>query len=234
MMAMGRLANALVLCLARCAGAATATLPPPPAHSTVDATTLAGKLMFGYQGWFDTPGSGAPGGAADRHGWVHWSPGVSPNATNCTFDVWPAVDELGTTHVTPDLTSRTQPGQPLHLFSSYSNSTATTHFRWMREYGLDGVFVQRFVNGIRPGSAEREKKDAVLLHAIRAAEANGRVVTVMYDTSGAPESKWDELILGDWKHLLNDLNVAASSAYLHHNGKPVPSVWGIGFNAHRE
>ena len=33
----------------------------------VDASTLNGKVLFGYQGWFRCPGD--PSGA----GWLHWS-----------------------------------------------------------------------------------------------------------------------------------------------------------------
>lgn len=202
-------------------------LPPPPPDSRVDASTLRGKLLFGYQGWFDCPESGAPGAT-----WVHWSTGITPNATNSTFDLWPAVDELParSRHETPELTSRSYPGRPLELFSSFPNSTADVHFRWMREYGLDGVFIQRFVHGLS-GFRGREK-DAVLTHALRAAEANGRVVSVMYDISGAKENEWAGLILKDWKHLLNDLRVTSSPAFLHHAGKPVLSIWGIGHVSH--
>ena len=205
-------------------------LPPPPPHSQVDASTLEGKLLFGYQGWFDTPASGAP-----KEGWTHWSGPNGPNATNSTFDLWPCTDELPprSCHPTPELTSRaaSKKGQALQLFSSYPNSTADVHFRWMREYGLDGVFVQRFVNGISPG-LDRDKKDGVLLHALRAAEANGRVLSVMYDISGAHEATWASLILRDWRHLTQELRVTASPAFLQHGGKHVLSIWGIGFVGH--
>jgi len=33
----------------------------------VDATTIRGKVMCGYQGWFRCPGDAA------NMGWVHWS-----------------------------------------------------------------------------------------------------------------------------------------------------------------
>jgi len=38
-----------------------------PSRSDVDATTLDGKVLCGYQGWFRAPGDPAGGG------WVHWS-----------------------------------------------------------------------------------------------------------------------------------------------------------------
>jgi hypothetical protein len=206
-----------------------------PAVNVVDPSTLKGKLLFGYQGWFDASGSGSP----NKHGsggWVHWSPGVPPNATNCTFDVWPAMGEYPPTSSFPtqSLHSRRAPHGPMSLFSDFPASTQDLHFRWMREYGIDGVFVQRFVNELQGGACSRPGcfKDAVLSHALRAAEANGRVLSVMYDISGAQEDKWAATILKDWHHLLQDLKVTQSKAWLHHQGMPVVSVWGVGFNSH--
>ena len=181
------------------------------------ASSLAGKVLFGYQGWFDAPGSGSPNGGG-RGGWVHWS-GRSPNATDCTFDLWPAMSEYPDKFLTPGLRSRTD-GAPMSLFSDFTSSTQNVHFRWMREYGLDGVFVQRFVNELQHGTSGRDFKDAVLTHALRAAEQNGRIVSLMYDISGADESLWAATILRDWKHLITDLNVTQSPSWIHHHGKP--------------
>ena len=175
-------------------------------RSAPDASTLQGKVLFGYQGWFDAQGSGSPNGGG-KGAWVHWS-GHSPNASDCTFDLWPEMSEYSATFPTPGLRSRAD-GSPLALFSDFTASTQDVHFRWMREYGLDGVFVQRFVNELERGSPTF--KDAVLTHALRAAERNGRVVTLMYDISGADESLWASTILRDWQHLINDLNVSRTT-----------------------
>src|SRR5262245_34243532 len=55
----------------------------------VDATTVEGKLMMGYQGWFACPGDGAPPSR-----WVHWFGMQDPVAANATFDLWPDTTEL--------------------------------------------------------------------------------------------------------------------------------------------
>ena len=49
--------------------------------------SLTGKLMFGYQGWFDAAESGSP-----RNTWAHWSSGT-PSSDTVTFDLWPDMAE---------------------------------------------------------------------------------------------------------------------------------------------
>jgi len=75
-------------------------------------------------------------------------------------------------------------------------------------------------------------KDNILVNAIRAAENTGRVLSVMYDISGAAEDKWAATVLSDWQYLVAAHNVTASPAWLHHDDKPVLSIWGLGFVAH--
>ena len=69
-----------------------ATLQPYTGETKrgVDPGTLTGKVMCGYQGWFNCEGDGA------QRGWVHWvkSKGaLSPR--NVKVDLWPDVSELG-------------------------------------------------------------------------------------------------------------------------------------------
>jgi hypothetical protein len=60
-----------------------------PTAKGVDRTTLTGKVMAGYQGWFTTPGDGS------GQGWRHYSNhgGFRPGC--CKIDLWPDVSELG-------------------------------------------------------------------------------------------------------------------------------------------
>ena len=39
-------------------------------------------------------------------------------------------------------------GEKATVFSSYDESTVMLHFKWMKDYGLDGVFMQRFVGEV--------------------------------------------------------------------------------------
>ena len=54
----------------------------------VDTTTLVGKVMCGYQGWFTTPGDGA------QRGWTHYSRRGRFEPGSCNIDFWPDVSEL--------------------------------------------------------------------------------------------------------------------------------------------
>ena len=96
--------------------------------------------MAGYQGWFNTPEDGA------GLGWKHFEKEKEFKPGKCTIDLWPDVSEYEKTYETsfklPDET-------PAKVFSSYDASTTDLHFKWMKQYGIDGVFMQRFVVSIR-------------------------------------------------------------------------------------
>ena len=51
----------------------------------------------------------------------------------------------------------------------------------------------------------------------------------MYDLSGLGTNRIDEVI-NDWKELRTRMHVTEDPAYLHHHGKPLVAVWGVGFN----
>ena len=185
-----------------------------------DPSTLEGKVLLGYQGWFRCPGGGAMG-----TNWSHWANGT-PTAASLTIDMYPDLREFepGETCAVPGMTIG---ANPAHLFSSGHSKTVDRHFRWMQQYGLDGVTVQRFVTDI-PGS--RSGGDAVLKNVMAAARRYGRVFAIEYDISGANAATVLATLQGDWQYLVDTLAVTAHPGYLRHNGKPVVGVWGIGLN----
>lgn len=203
-------------------GAPVAGEVPPPVPR-VDVSTLTGKVMCGYQGWFSCPGDGA------GLGWTHWARRrQEPFAPgNVTVDLWPDVSEYAP-HELFETGFRHADGRPARVFSSHNRDTVRRHFAWMRDYGIDGAFVQRFANGLRDGKL-RDHKDAVLAHARAGANEAGRAFAVMYDLSGLPEGG-TQRVIDDWKRLRGELGVAKDPACLHHNGRPVVAVWGIGFS----
>jgi hypothetical protein len=56
---------------------------------------------------------------------------------------------------------------------------------------------------------------------------------MMYDLSGGNATDVPVTVIVDWKRLVDADNIRKDRMYLHHNGKPVVSVWGIGFNDNR-
>ncbi|HEX3871815.1 MAG TPA: glycoside hydrolase family 71/99-like protein [Pirellulales bacterium] len=192
------------------------------ASAQVDALTLEGKLVCGYQGWFNCAGDGA-----DR-GWVHWSKSKDRmDSSTVHIDLWPDMTELG-----PDerfaTAFRHADGSAATVFSSFHRATVLRHFEWMRQYGIDGVMVQRFATGLKTPRVLHHT-DTVLAHCREGAKQSGRCYAVMYDLSGLAAGRIDEVI-EDWRRLRHDLRVTDDKAYLHHRGKPLVAVWGVGFN----
>ena len=144
-----------------------------------------------------------------------------------TVDLWPDVSELdaderfaaGFKHAD---------GSAAEVFSSGNRKTVLRHFEWMRDYGIDGAFVQRFANGLK-SDASLKHKDNVLTHAREGATKFGRTFAVMYDLSGLHPGEVS-LVREDWSRLQLEMNVIGDSAYPHHEGKPVVAIWGVGFS----
>jgi hypothetical protein len=189
--------------------------------SGVDATTLQGKVMCGYQGWFAAEGDGL------GRGWYHWhgKDGFKPGS--CSIDLWPDVSELDpeeryrTPFVLPD-------GRPAEVYSAANAKTVDRHFAWMRQYGIDGVFVQRFAGEVfHP--AGLHQFTTVLANCREGANRHGRVYAVMYDLSGIGLGEMEK-VKADWSLLVDRMHITSDRAYLHDQGRPVVAVWGIGFS----
>lgn len=189
-------------------------------HSpTTKYPSYDGLIMAGYQGWFRAEGDGT--NSRFSHYFV--------SEGKCGIDAWPDVSEYERTYPTP---FRLADGSSARLFSSHDKSTVNLHFQWMKEYGLDGVFVQRFYDYTREERRNSASVD-VLRYALDAASEHGRAIAVMYDLSGLRPSGEDcSRIAADWKFLVDSLKVtnqAGTKTYLHHRGKPLVAIWGIGF-----
>jgi hypothetical protein len=192
----------------------------------VDPGTLTGKVMCGYQGWFNAEGDGA-----DR-AWHHWTKGDGrPAPGNAKIDLWPDVSELGADERFPTGFHHAD-GRPAEIFSSFKQATVLRHFQWMRDYGIDGVFVQRFIGPLRETRHLRHN-NIVLDHCREGANRFGRAYAVMYDLSGIGPNRITE-VADDWRELRLKMHVTDDPAYLRHRGKPLVVVWGVGFNKDRD
>lgn len=211
-----------------------------PYNGKITYNSYKGLIMAGYQGWHDCPDDG------DNRGWYHYhgrgkfQPGTynkQPDEVGfqrgfTNVDLWPDVSEYKKLYPSPFIY---EDGTTCYLPSPSDSSTVNTHFRWMEEYGLDGVFMQRFVAEIRNPSGLNHF-NRVLSNAMWAANHHNRALSVMYDLSGFRPGE-EEIVLKDIQNLdrmffLHDH--AKNPSYLWHNGKPLVAVWGVGFNDNRQ
>ena len=180
-----------------------------------------GLIMAGYQGWFHAPEPSDPS-------WMGFAtkPGKTPKDGEARFDLWPYTAEFEKTYPTdykfPD-------GTTAEFFSSTDPGTIDTHFRWMQEYGLDGVFMQRFIASSEQMLTHTQR---VFGLSLEAAKKYGRAICLMYDLTGAIHGEIltklaDDLKRHEETYHLSDPEVCPT--YLHHNGKPLVVIWGIGF-----
>ena len=183
---------------------------------------LDGMVLCGYQGWFRTEGDGS------GDGWFHYSPGGQFGPDTTHIDMWPDMTELGPDERFPT-PLRHADGSVAEVFSSVKEPTVRRHFKWMREYGIDGAFVQRFATTTRD-PRHRVSMDMVLSHCKKAANEEGRKWTLMYDLSGLQAPDYG-VVSADWERLKAEGKWAENvPAYLHYRGKPLVAIWGLGFN----
>lgn len=191
---------------------------------SVDRTTLKGKVMCGYQGWFAVPSDSI------NRGWYHYQKSGVFQPGKCSIDLWPDVSDLdaderyATSFVLSD-------NSTAYVYSSQNRKSVVRHFKWMRDYGIDGVFIQRFVTEVN--GAGLQQFNNVLAACRIGANQYGRAFAIMYDLSGMQANQMS-LVMNDWKTLIDKQKITKDSAYIYHNGKPVVAIWGIGFNDSRK
>jgi len=202
-----------------------ATLNPGPNPVYPSYSKL---VMAGYQGWHAADGDGS------NRGWYHYQKngcGFFPGCTN--VDLWPDMTEYEIKYETP---FKYPDGTSAYVYSPYDESTVDLHFKWMKDYGLDGVHMQRFVGEIKPPNTKGKRHfNKVLENALKAAKKHGRAISVMYDLSGCSSSDV-AYVETDWNELVESfglLDSRANPTFLQHNGKPLVSIWGVGFNDKR-
>ncbi len=172
-----------------------------------------GLVMCGYQGWFRAPKNGM----------------LYPDEKQIRIDMWPDVSEYEETYPTG---LKLADGSTARFFSSTDKSTVDLHFKWMKQYGIDGVFMQRFFNSTKP-NGPRNATTTVLKNAFAASAKYERAIAVMYDLSGLRGSGEDcSSIIDDWKYLVDSLKITnqdGAKTYLYHKDKPLVTIWGVGF-----
>jgi hypothetical protein len=172
-----------------------------------------GLIVAGYQGWFKVSPEG----------------NMYPDEKLVRIDMWPDVSEYEKTYPTG---LKHADGSTARFFSSTDKSTIDLHFKWMKDYDVDGVFMQRFFNAAQANN-RNSSSTAVIKNAFEAASKYRRAIAIMYDLSGLKKSNQDcSSLIDDWKFLVDSLKVTNqkdNQTYVFFNWKPLVTIWGIGF-----
>lgn len=189
-------------------------------------TSYKGLVMAGYQGWFTAEGDGA------GRGWHHYEKNGKFEPGMNTIDFWPDVSEYTKTYKTA---FKCADGKDAYVYSPYDAESVDLHFKWMKQYGLDGVFMQRFVSEIKSAKG-KQHFNKVLENALSAAGKYQRAICVMYDLSGCSPADL-QILINDWNELQSTFSLfdnIKNPTYLRHNKKPLIVIWGVGFNDGRK
>ena len=149
---------------------------------TVDATSVRGKILCGYQGWFRCPGDVA------GMGWIHWSRDprrIAPELLS--FEMWPDLSEYSVAERYPAPGFTYPDGRQAELFSSDSACDRAPAFR------VDARLRDR--RGLAPafprGSARRTATQTGILRgcacstmSAAAARQTERIWAISYDIAG--------------------------------------------------
>lgn len=195
---------------------------PIPVVSVSSYSEFTGKSVAGYQAWF------VAGNLTS--GWTHWNTRTSgaPGPTTSHFEVCPDVSEYPDDVLKPTNLAPMGNGTPFKLFTSSEQSVIDIHLKWMKDYGIDGAAVQRFIGNI--GGSIIKSSGAPILRIKQAAETNERIFYICYDTSSSGmEATWDETIKMDWVYNVEQNDLTKSPAYAKVGNKPVVELWGLGF-----
>ncbi|MCL4511182.1 MAG: hypothetical protein M1470_08955 [Bacteroidetes bacterium] len=199
------------------------------AQSPIVSNTLVGKVICGYQAWFQCYGDGSP-----MQKWFGWANGsyrdstVRPRAGFLSFDIYPDISDYSPSSLFQTGFQNLGDGRSAKLFSSWRDEVIDKHFSWMQAYGIDGIAFQNFTVG-SSDLVYKQNHDSESVRIKRAAEKYGRIFYVMYDISTLDASQFDSLKT-DWANKqAGVLHLTSSPQYATQNGKPVVAIWGFGF-----
>jgi hypothetical protein len=196
------------------------------AQNVVDATTWSNKIMAGYQGWFRNPGDNPKD---KNQGWSHL---FNADLTRPGFDMWPDMSEYKTDEKTAVPGFTLPDGSQAYLYSAQNSKAVMRHFKWMKQYGIDGVWLSEFCDHFPYG---RQAYDTITVYTIMhnvqaAAKATGRTWAFMWDMSGFGRDMAKEdvykIIITNWKRIVDE-GVTTDPRYMHEKGVPVLQLWGF-------
>jgi len=209
---------AMILCLNLFAEKMASTPP-----DVVPNTSLEGKWLTGYQAWFRTPSDGA------NMNWNHYSAGKNPTAEGLVVDMWPDTTEFPVElkDAVPDFFHPN--GEQAYLYSSTKAEIIDTHFKWMKEYDIDGVWLQRFVVGLPGEKFETHFPiyKGIMDKVVASAKKHGRVWGINFDSAAAKKETVFDTITTEWKRMVDEGYTSPENNYIQHNGLPVVHLWNM-------
>jgi hypothetical protein len=212
--------------LSSCLVIAGLVAPLVAGGQVVDNSTLTGKFMLGYQAWHACQGDGA---AINKY--IHWghADNARPATNDVLADIWADTSEFGGGELFATSLVLGN-GQPAKAYSGYISNTVSRHFKWMRDYGVDGVMLQRFIKDVKLDANWAALRNTNLVFTRAGAETYGRIFCVMYDMSNDDPALAINHLQTDWAFLTSTLQITNSARYSKHKGKPVVAIWGLGFS----
>ena len=154
---------------------------------------LQGKVFCGYQGWFSAPGDGTDFGYDNYNYGGAFKPGV------CVIDYWPDLSEFEE-HEKYPTDFRHADGTMAHVFSAANPRTVERHFQWMKDYGIDGVFLQRFGWALKQPKTLLHRNQ-VLTNVRQAAKQQHRQWALMYDLTSLQSGDIEKYVIPDIRRL---------------------------------
>ena len=130
-------------------------------------------------------------------GWFHWGgpstpPSVDFEPGNCTIDMWPDMSEYSK-DVKVETPFKHADGFSAYVYSNMTAKVQDLHYQWMKEYGIDAAFLQRFaVQTIKLN--ELYNVNINLSNCRAAANKHGRGYVVIYDLTGLSPEKYPVFI----------------------------------------
>lgn len=196
---------------------------PVPTTGGSSYSEFKGKSVAGYQAWFAANSTNS--------NWVHWPKGGGqrPRVGNSSFELYPDMRDYSQEQKIMTDFADFGNGEPATLFNSAD--VVDVHFDWMKEAGIDGVALQRFIGDSPYPIISSEM--AIPVKVKKAAEARQKIFYVCYDmSSGKDENAWVESIKFDWVfNIEQSYELTSSPAYATVNNKPVVQIWGPGFTS---
>jgi hypothetical protein len=181
-------------------------------------------VLAGYQGWFATPANNIV------KNWAHWCKRGEPSPGGYTsFELYPDLSEYKDEDLYQTRYADLHGGVRSRLYDSDRDGVVGLHFKWMKEYGLDGIALQRFLSDIK-NRVNRDWRNSTAVRVKNFSEIAGKSFYIMYDITGYKGRRLAQDILDDVDNSLKKkLKLLDSPGYARQNGRPVIAIWGLGF-----